>query len=56
MKINTSQLVSLSVETMNSTAKDNIDLLQDKSNKSLSYRGVFVYVRHVSLKCFHHFS
>ena len=32
MKINTCELVNLSVETMNSIVKDIIDLLQDKSN------------------------
>ena len=42
MKIYTSELLNLSVETMNSVVEDIIDLLQDKSNLSSSYRSVFV--------------
>ena len=48
MKIYTSELPNLSVETMNSIADDIIDLLRDKPNLSLSYRSVFV----ISLSCF----
>ena len=42
MKIFTSELLNLSVETMSSVAEDVIDLLQDKSNLSSSYKSVFV--------------
>ena len=42
LKIYTSELLNLSVETMNWIVKDIIDLLQDKSNLSSSYRSVFV--------------
>ena len=38
----TSELLNLSVETMNSIVEDIIDLLQDKSNLSSPYRSVFV--------------
>ena len=48
MKIYTSELPNLSVETMNSIVDDIIDLLRDKPNLSLSYRSVFV----ISLSCF----
>ena len=42
MKIFTSELLNLSVETMSSIAEDIIDLLRDKSNLSSSYKSVFV--------------
>ena len=42
MKIYTSKLFNLSVETMNSIAEDIIDLLQDKWNLPSPYRSVFV--------------
>ena len=42
MKIYTSELLNLSVETVNSIVEDIIDLLQDKSNLSSPYRSVFV--------------
>ena len=48
MKIYTSELPNLSVETMNSIVDDIIDLLRDKPNLSLSYKSVFV----ISLSCF----
>ena len=48
LKIYTSELLNLSVETMNWIVKDIIDLLQDKSNLSSPYRSVFV----ISLPCF----
>ena len=48
MKIYTSELPNLSVETMNSIVDNIIDLLRDMSNLSLSYRSVFV----ISLSCF----
>ena len=48
MNIYTSELLNLSVETMNSIAEDIIHLLQDKSNLSLPYRSVFV----ISWSCF----
>ena len=38
----TSELLNLSLETMNSIVKDIIDFLQDKSNLSSPYRSVFV--------------
>ena len=47
MKIYTSELLNLSVETMDSIVKD-IDLLQGKLNLSSPYRSVFV----ISLSCF----
>ena len=47
MKIYTSELLNLSVETMNSIVEYIIDLLQNKSNLSSPYRGVFV----ISLSC-----
>ena len=48
MKIYTSELLNLSAETVNSIVEDIIDLLQDKSNLSSSYRSIFV----ISLSCF----
>ena len=48
MKVYTSVLKNLSVETMYSIAEDIIDLLQDKSNLSSPYRSVFV----ISSLCF----
>ena len=48
LKIYTSELLNLSVETMNSIVEDIIDLLQDKSNLLSPYRSVFV----ISLSCF----
>ena len=48
MKVYSSELLNLSVETMNSIVKDIIDLLQDKSNLSLPCRSVFV----ISSSCF----
>ena len=48
MKVYTSVLQNLSVETMYSIAEDIIDLLQDKSNLSSPYRSVFV----ISSSCF----
>ena len=48
MKIYTSELLNLSVETMDSIVEDIIDLLQDKSNLLSPYRSVFV----ISLSCF----
>ena len=42
MNIYTSELLNLSVETMNSIAEDIIDLLKDKSNLSSPYRIVSV--------------
>ena len=42
MNIYTSELLNLSVETMNSIAEDIVDLLQGKSNLSSPYRSVFV--------------
>ena len=42
MDIYTSELLNLSVETMNSIAEDFVDLLQGKSNLSSPYRSVFV--------------
>ena len=47
LKIYTSELLNLSVETMDSIVKD-IDLLQGKLNLSSPYRSVFV----ISLSCF----
>ena len=47
MKIYTSELLNLSVETMDSIVKD-IDLLQGKLNLSSPNRSVFV----ISLSCF----
>ena len=44
MKICTSKLLNFSVEAMNSIVEDIIDLLQDKSNLSSSYRSVFVMI------------
>ena len=43
MKIYTSELPNLSVETMNSIVEDIMDLLQDKSNLSLPYRSVYKF-------------
>ena len=48
LKIYTSELLDLSVETMNWIVEDIIDLLQDKSNLLSPYRSVFV----ISLSCF----
>ena len=48
MKIYTSELLNLSVETMNSIVEDIIDLLLDESNLSSPYRSVFV----IHLSCF----
>ena len=48
MKLYTSELLNLSVETMNSIAEDIIDLLQDKSNLSSPDRSVSV----ISSSCF----
>ena len=48
MKVYTSVLQNLSVETIYSIAEDIIDLLQDKSNLSSPYRSVFV----ISSSCF----
>ena len=48
MKVYTSVLQNLLVETMYSIAEDIIDLLQDKSNLSSPYRSVFV----ISSSCF----
>ena len=48
MKIYTSELLNLSVETINSIAEDIIDILLDKSNLSSSYRSVFI----ISSSCF----
>ena len=48
MKLYTSELLNLSVETMNSIVEDIIDLLQDKSNLSSPYGSVFV----ISLSCY----
>ena len=42
MKIHKSELLNLSVETMNSIVEDITNSLQDNSNLSLSYRSVFV--------------
>ena len=42
MKIYTSELLNLSVETVNSIVEDIIDLLQDKSNLSSPYKSIFV--------------
>ena len=44
MKFYASELISLSVEKMNSIVEDIIDLLQDKSNLSSPYRSVFVMI------------
>ena len=48
LKIYTSELLNLSVETMNSIVEDIIDLLQGKSNLSSPYRSVF----EISSLCF----
>ena len=48
LKIYTSELLNLSVETMNLIVEYIIDLLQDKSNLSSPYRSVFV----ISSSCF----
>ena len=48
LKIYTSELLDLSVETVMSVVEDIIDLLQDKSNLSSPYRSVFV----ISSSCF----
>ena len=48
LKIYTSELLDLSVETVMSIVEDIIDLLQDKSNLSSPYRSVFV----ISSSCF----
>ena len=57
LKIYTSELLNLSVETMNSVVEDIINLLQGKSNLWLPYRSVFVIsVCVFSVKCFHQFS
>ena len=42
MKLYTSELLNLSVETMNSISEESIDLLQDKQNFSSPYRSIFV--------------
>ena len=47
-QIYTSELLNLSVETMNSIVEDIIDLLWDNSNLSSPYRRIFV----ISLSCF----
>ena len=48
MNIYTSELLNLSVETMNSIVQDIIDLLQDKSHLASPYRSAFV----ISSLCF----
>ena len=48
MKIYTSELLNLSVETINSILEDIIELLQGKSNFSSPYRSIFV----ISWSCF----
>ena len=48
LKIYTSELPNLSVETINSIVKDIIDLLQGTSNLSSPYRSVFA----ISSSCF----
>ena len=48
LKIYISELLNLSIETMNSIVEDFIDLLQDKSHLLSPYRGVFV----INLSCF----
>ena len=48
LRIYTSELQNLSVETMNSIDEDIIDLLQDKSNLPSPQRSVFV----ISSSCF----
>ena len=48
LKIYTSELLNVSVETVNSIVEDIIDLLQDKSNLSSPYRSVFV----ITSSCF----
>ena len=40
MKVYTSELLNLSVRTMNSIVEDIMDLLQNKSNLSSLYRSV----------------
>ena len=47
-EIYTSELLNLSVETMNSIVEDIMDLLKDKSNLSSPYKSVFV----ISSSCF----
>ena len=47
-QIYTSELLNLSVETMNSIVEDIIDLLWDNSDLSSPYRRIFV----ISLSCF----
>ena len=42
MNFYTSELLNLSVETMNSISEESIDLLQDKQNFSSPYRSIFV--------------
>ena len=44
MKVDTSKLLNLLVETMTSIVEDIKDLLQDKSNLSSSYRSAFVII------------
>ena len=48
LKIYISELLNLSIETMNSIVEDFIDLLQDKSHLLSPYRRVFV----INLSCF----
>ena len=48
MKVYGSELLNLSVETMNSVIVDIIDLLKDKLNISSPYRSVFV----INSSCF----
>ena len=49
-KIYTSELLNLSVQTINSIVEDIIGLLQDKSNLSSPYRNVFVISSSCSFK------
>ena len=48
MKVYTSELLNLFVQTMNFIVEDIIDLLQDKLNLSSLYKSVFV----ISSSCF----
>ena len=48
MKVYTTELLNILVETINSIFEDIIDLLQDKSNLSLPYKSAFV----ISASCF----
>ena len=44
MKVDNSELLNLSVETMNSTVEDIVDLLQERPKLSSPYRSVFVMI------------